>query len=117
MSNSKKMAEIAAIDSAQADTLGEIRDCIQESVDKYFAGVEWQPIKTAPKNAPGESFGPWILVFHGYDYSVYQARWECHGHTRGWVAKNNPNSFSTHHVNHWMSLPSRPEATTRPEAV
>lgn len=70
---------------------------------------EWQPIDTAPKNAPGESYGPWLLVFNKYDYGIYQARWECRGETKGWYAKNNPNSFFSHNVTHWMDRPVNPE--------
>ena len=70
---------------------------------------EWQDISTAPMNAPGESYGPWILVFHRYDFGVYQARYECHGDKRGWFAKGDPRSIFNHHITHWMPLPPAPQ--------
>lgn len=71
---------------------------------------KWQEIESAPKNDPGESYGPWVLGFHEYDHGQYQVRWECHGNKRGWHAKGAPTGFFSHHLTRWMPLPDPPTA-------
>lgn len=70
---------------------------------------EWQPIETAPKNPSGESYGPYILIFHEYDRHIYESRWECRGDVRGWYAVGLNKPLFTDHVKHWMPLPNPPK--------
>lgn len=79
--------------------------------------MQWQPIKTAPKNPEGKFYGPTVLVFCTADNLPWPAYWGQAGKTNDategtwWCADDGGDNseFGVADVTHWMPLPEAPK--------
>ena len=75
--------------------------------------MEWQPIRTAPKNEYGQFSGPMILIYSTSDDLPWPAYWGLGGtgNEAGWVSPEDGRLFDPNYVTHWMPLPAPPVDT------
>jgi len=81
--------------------------------------MEWQPIRSAPKNKEGEKDGPAIILWNEHDRTLCHGFWatfiEHGGLVTGWSFWSSTGRRRlirpSLRVTHWMPLPDPPDAT------